>query len=62
MAEVSIQPTGKQHKAWQALRTNNIVYMGGGAGGGKKLAFYAKHACTTAMFILDTNHLLQGQN
>ena len=33
--EVNIQATKKQHKAWQALETHNIVYMGGGAGGGK---------------------------
>ena len=35
MSLVSIQPTKKQKQAWVSLRKNSVVYMGGGAGGGK---------------------------
>ena len=33
--EITLKPTLKQHEAWQALRTHDIVFLGGGAGGGK---------------------------
>ena len=35
MPKLKIRYTEKQRKAWYALQNNNIVYMGGGAGGGK---------------------------
>jgi len=35
MSIVTIRPTAKQHEAWQALKTKDTVFLGGGAGGGK---------------------------
>lgn len=35
MPTPTIRPTKKQHEAWEALKTNDIVFLGGGAGGGK---------------------------
>lgn len=31
----TIRPTKKQHEAWEALKTKDVVFLGGGAGGGK---------------------------
>jgi phage terminase large subunit len=33
--KIRIQPTIKQHQAWDALKTHSEVFIGGGAGGGK---------------------------
>lgn len=33
--EITLRPTAKQHIAWEALKTYNKVYFGGGAGSGK---------------------------
>jgi phage terminase large subunit len=33
--KIKIQPTYKQHLAWEALKTHSEVFFGGGAGGGK---------------------------
>jgi phage terminase large subunit len=33
--KITIKPTVKQHAAWEALKTHSIVFLGGGAGGGK---------------------------
>jgi len=33
--EITLRPTLKQHEAWQSLNKFNIVFLGGGAGGGK---------------------------
>jgi len=33
--KITISPTYKQHLAWEALKTHNEVFLGGGAGGGK---------------------------
>src|SRR3990167_5845122 len=35
MLTPTIQPTKKQHEAWEALKTKDIIFLGGGAGGGK---------------------------
>ena len=35
MPTPTIKPTRKQHEAWQALKNHDVVFMGGGAGGGK---------------------------
>lgn len=35
MADLTIRPTEKQHQAYQALKWADIVFIGGGAGGGK---------------------------
>lgn len=35
MAEITIRPTAKQHEAYEALKTKDRVFLGGGAGGGK---------------------------
>jgi len=33
--EITLSPTIKQHEAWEALKTHSVVFLGGGAGGGK---------------------------
>jgi hypothetical protein len=35
MPTPTIKPTKKQHEAWQALNKYDVVFLGGGAGGGK---------------------------
>ena len=35
MSNPTIRPTRKQDEAWEALNTHDIVFLGGGAGGGK---------------------------
>lgn len=32
---IRIQPTLKQHEAWEALKSKRVAFLGGGAGGGK---------------------------
>ena len=33
--EITLSPTLKQHEAWEALNTKDVIFLGGGAGGGK---------------------------
>ena len=33
--KIRLSPTYKQHIAWEALKTHSVVFLGGGAGGGK---------------------------
>lgn len=33
--QITIKPTPKQHEAWEALKDKRVIFLGGGAGGGK---------------------------
>lgn len=37
-----IKPTAKQHQVYQALQSKDVVFFGGGAGGGKAQPLYSK--------------------